>query len=76
MAATFSFEVVGERLEIKFNRSLHYSPTQFIIRAKSGEVVIEATDAQLTEIEYALREHLDNIHYPDKKQEGIVCRRL
>lgn len=65
MGAAMSLNITRERIEVAVRPKLNYSPTILSIRGQSGTVELHADEEQLAEIEYAIRQHLDSIRYPE-----------
>lgn len=64
MGAAMSLDITGERIEAVIEPKRMYTPTILSVRSQSGTVEIHCNDEQLAEIEFAIRQHLNNIKYP------------
>ncbi|BFH63952.1 MULTISPECIES: hypothetical protein [Paenibacillus] len=71
MGAAMSLDITGERIEAAVQPKRMYTPTILSVRAQSGTVEIHLNDEQLAEIEFAIRQHLDSVRYPEEPQETV-----
>ena len=71
MGAAMSLDITGERIEAAVQPKRMYTPTILSVRAQSGTVEIHLNDEQLAEIEFAIRQHLDSVLYPEEPRETV-----
>jgi len=71
MGAAMSLDITGERIEAAVQPKRMYTPTILSVRAQSGTVEIHLNDEQLAEIEFAIRQHLDSVRYPEEPRETV-----
>ncbi|MFW5436600.1 MULTISPECIES: hypothetical protein [Paenibacillus] len=65
MGAAMSLNVSTEKIEVVVRPKMKYSPAILTIRSKSGTVELHGDDEHFAEIEYALRQHLESLRYPE-----------
>lgn len=71
MGAVMSLDITGERIETTVQPQRMYTPMILSVRAKSGTVEIHCNDEQLSEIEYAIRQHFEKNKHPEKLEPTV-----
>lgn len=71
MGAAMSLDITGERIETVVQPRQTYTPTILSVRAQSGTVEIHCNDEQLAEIEFAIRQHFENMKYPENLEPTV-----
>lgn len=71
MSIATSMDLTGERLEVAVQPKRMYTPTILSVRAQSGTVELHLNDEQLAEIEFTIRQHFENMKYPESLEQSI-----
>lgn len=71
MGAAMSLDITGECIETVIEPKRMYTPTILSVRGQSGTVEIHCNDEQLAEIEFAIRQHFENMKYPGMPESTV-----
>ncbi|GGH17023.1 hypothetical protein [Paenibacillus segetis] len=72
MGTAYSVDVSSENIEVEVLPETKYCSTALCLRGGFGTIQLFAANEHLAEIEFALRNHLDRIRYPETPDQQLI----